>query len=140
LNRTFPRQEALEISVLEVLSVSVVSSRRPGSYHTITSSTAYYQEERMAHQCRVGPARGQWERVNNTGPPAANITSTTDTNSTSSTDSATSLGKVGFKTLDAQAYFSYDLNFAGKPEEWTRTFYNGDYAASRADISRLIMR
>ena len=132
MNRTFPRQEALEISVLEVLSVSAVSIRRPGSYHTITSSTAYYQEERMAHQCRVGPARGQWERVNNTGPPAANITSTTDTNSTSSTDSATSLGKVGFKTLD--------LNFAGKPEEWTRTFYNGDYAASRADISRLVMR
>ena len=29
------------------------------------------------------------------------------------------LEKVGFKTLDAQAYFSYDLNFAGKPEEWT---------------------
>jgi hypothetical protein len=44
---------------------------------------------------------------------------TTDTDSTASTDSAASLGKVGFLTLDAQAYFSYDLNFAGKPEEWT---------------------
>jgi hypothetical protein len=75
----------------------------------------------MAHQCRVGPARGQWERVNNTGPPAANFTSTTDTDSTSCTDisSSSCLGKVGFKTLDVQAYFSYDLNFAGKPEEWT---------------------
>ena len=51
---------------------------------------------------------------------------TTDTDSTSSTDisSASCLGKVRFKTLDAQAYLSYDLNFAGKPEEWTRTFYN----------------
>ena len=27
---------------------------------------------------------------------------------------------VGFQTLDTQAYFSYDLNFAGKPEEGTR--------------------
>ena len=26
---------------------------------------------------------------------------------------------VGFQTLDTQAYFSYDLNFAGKPGEWT---------------------
>ena len=67
---------------------------------------------------------------------------TTDTDSTSSTDisSASCLGKVGFKTLDAQAYFSYDLNFAGKPEEWTRTFYNSDYSTSSAYISRLIMR
>jgi hypothetical protein len=32
------------------------------------------------------------------------------------------------------------LNFAGKPKEWTRTFYNSDYSTSRADISRLIMR
>ena len=96
----------------------------------------------MAHQCRVEPARGQWDRVNSTGPPAANFTSTTDTDSTSSTDisSASCLGKVGFKTLDAQAYFSYDLNFAGKPEEWTRTFYNSDYSTSSAYISRLIMR
>jgi hypothetical protein len=74
----------------------------------------------MAHQCHVGPARGQWDRVNVTGPPAANFTSATDTDSTSRTDisSSASLGKVGFKTLDAQAYFSYDLNFAGKPDEW----------------------
>ena len=74
----------------------------------------------MAHQCRVGPARGQWDRVNVTVPPAANFTSATGTDSTSRTDisSSASLGKVGFKTLDAQAYFSYDLNFAGKPDEW----------------------
>ena len=26
---------------------------------------------------------------------------------------------VRFQTLDEQAYVSYDLNFAGKPEEWT---------------------
>ena len=73
----------------------------------------------MAHQCRVGPARGQRDRVNSTGTPAANFTSTTDTDSTASTDSAASLGKVWFLTLDAQAYFYYNLNFAGKPEEWT---------------------
>jgi hypothetical protein len=42
------------------------------------------------------------------------------------------MGKVGFKTLD--------LNFVGKPEEWTRTFYNNDYSTSSADISRLKMR
>jgi uncharacterized membrane protein len=47
------------------------------------------------------------------------------------------MGKVGFKTLDGQAY---DLNFVGKPEEWTRTFYNNDYSTSSAYISRLIMR
>jgi hypothetical protein len=63
----------------------------------------------LAHQCRVGPARGQWEQVNNTWPPAANFTSTTDTD----ISSASSLGEVGFKTLDAQAYFSYDLGGGG---------------------------
>ena len=77
------------------------------------------QQEEMAHQCRDGPARGQRDRVYSTGPPAANFTSATDTASTTSTDSAASLGKVGFQTLDAQAYFSYDLDLAGKPEEWT---------------------
>ena len=48
-----------------------------------------------------------------------NFTSTTDTDSTASTDSAASLGKVWFLTLDAQAYFYYDLDFARKPEEWS---------------------
>jgi hypothetical protein len=28
------------------------------------------------------------------------------------------MGKVGCKTMDAQAFYSYDLNFAGKPDEW----------------------
>ena len=72
----------------------------------------------MAHQCRVG-ARGQWDRVNVTGAPAANFSSATDTDS-SGTDisSSASMGKVGFKTMDAQAFYSYDLNFAGKPDEW----------------------
>ena len=95
-------------------------------YHHQPTTT----EERMAYQLCARPSTvdsvplsHQWDRVKNTRPPPLTFSSITDTgtDSSSSTNisSESCLGRVVFETLDAKDYFSYDLNFAGKPEEWT---------------------
>ena len=66
----------------------------------------------MAQQMRGGGLYiARKEGIKNTGP--------TPGRTFCSSSSASCLGRVVFKTLDAKDYFSYDLNFAGKPEEWT---------------------
>ena len=116
--------------MLEVLSMSVVEVNLAagGPVHNL-------HHKKMAHQCRGGPARGQWG-VHSTGPPAAKFTSTTDMDSSTSTESAANLGMVRFQTLDAQAYFSYDLDFARKPKEWTLRNMMSDCVLQGPDSSK----
>ena len=116
--------------MLEVLSMSVVEVNLAagGPVHNL-------HHKKMAHQCRGGPARGQWG-VHSTESPAGKFTSTTVTDSSTSTESAANLGMVRFQTLDAQAYYSYDLDFARKPKEWTLRNMMSDCVLQGPDSSK----